>query len=216
MKALKFVLAFCVLALSANAQRIFELPQIWKFKLDSTNLGVKEKWYAEDLDDSHWADIKVGQLWESQGYDYDGYAWYRLEFSLLGDWGNDNVFVIFGGVDDMYDLYLNGKFIATHGDLEKHVTVYSTFTSTDLTPFINRSGENTLAVRVLDWGGGGGIWRPPIAIVSDVKPFRPGGQIVRDMAKDHPEWALPRWAKGTGLAFLNEHFFHHRNQFTIV
>jgi len=201
MKAIKFCLVLCVFALSASAQRIFELPQIWKFRLDSTNVGVKEKWYAEDLNDSHWADIKVGDLWESQGYDYDGYAWYRLNLSLPGDWGKDNVFLIFGGVDDMYDLYLNGRFIATHGDLEEHITVYATFTSTDLTPFINRSGENTLAVRVLDWGGGGGIWRPPIAIVSDVKPFRPGGQIVRDAAKDHPEWPLPRWAKNKGLAW---------------
>jgi hypothetical protein len=201
MRTLKFLLALCIAAPFTTAQRLFELPQTWKFKLDSTNVGVREDWYAQNLDDSHWADIKVGQLWESQGYDYDGYAWYRLKLSLPGDWGNDNVFVIFGGVDDMYDLYLNGRFIATHGDLEKHISVYSTFTSTDLTPFIDRSRENTLAVRVLDWGGGGGIWKAPIAIVSDVKPFRPGGQVVRDMAKDHPEWPLPRWAKGTGLAW---------------
>jgi hypothetical protein len=201
MQTLKFFLALCILALSANAQRFFELPQTWKFKLDSTNVGIKEKWYGKDLNDSHWAEIKVGELWESQGYDYDGYAWYRLKLKLPGNWGSGRVILIFGGVDDIYEVYLNGKYIASHGDLEKHITVYSTFTSTDLTSSINRSGENVLAVRVYDWGGGGGIWKPPIAIVSDDRPFRPGGELIRDAAKDHPEWALPRWAKGTGLAW---------------
>jgi hypothetical protein len=201
MKNLKLLLALSIAVLPVNAQRLFELPQTWKFKLDSTNIGVKEKWYAEDLDDSRWANIKVGELWESQGYDYDGYAWYRLKLKLPEDWGNDKVILIFGGVDDMYDVYLDGKYLGSHGDLDKHITVYSTFTSTDLTPFISRSGTNILAVRVLDWGGGGGIWMPPIAIVSDDKPFRAGGQLIRDAARDHPEWALPWWAKGTGLAW---------------
>jgi hypothetical protein len=201
MKTLRLLFVLCILALSVNAQRLFELPQTWKFKLDSTNIGIKEHWYAKDLDDSHWADIKVGELWESQGYDYDGYAWYRLKLKLPEDWGSDKVILIFGGVDDINDVYLNGKFVGSQGDLEKHITVYSTFTSTDLTSFINRSGDNLLAVRVYDWGGGGGIWKPPIAIVSDDKPFRPGGELVREAAKQNPEWALPRWAKGTALAW---------------
>lgn len=186
---------------SGSAQRFMRLPESWKFRLDSANVGVSQQWFGETVNDSKWNTIKIGSIWEDQDYEYDGYAWYRVRFSLPKDWGNDSVFVILGGVDDIYDLYLNGKLVASHGDLEKHVTVYSTFTSTDLTALVLRTGENLLAIRVYDWGGGGGIWKQPMAIVSKVKPFMPGDVFLREAAEKHPEWAVPRWAKKKGLAW---------------
>jgi len=197
------ILVFSALLLTSfsSAQRSMRLPEICKFQLDPSNVGVEEKWFSGTFDDTNWKTIRLGSLWEDQGYDYDGYAWYRVKFTLPAEWGNDSVFVVFGGVDDIYDLYLNGTYIASHGDLEKHITVYSTFTSTDLSSIVRRSGENLLAVRVYDWGGGGGIWKQPIALVSEVKPFMPGELFLREAAEKHPDWALPRWSRGKGLAW---------------
>ncbi len=195
------LLSGLLLLTSAAAQRFMKLPEVCEFKLDSSDVGLRDQWFSETLDDSKWKTIKIGTLWEDQGYDHDGYGWYRIRFTLPKDWSKDSVFVVFGGVDDIYDLYLNGKYIASHGDLEKRITVYSTFTSTDLSSIIRRSGENLLAVRVYDWGGGGGIWKQPIALVSEVKPFMPGELFLREAAEKHPGWALPRWSRRKGLAW---------------
>ncbi len=50
----------------------------WKFKT-----GDDEKWEAKNYNDNDWDSIIVPGYWESQGYkDYDGFAWYRKEFTM--------------------------------------------------------------------------------------------------------------------------------------
>ena len=36
-----------------------------------------------DFDDSQWDIITVPSCWQTEGYDYNGVAWYRMEFPCL-------------------------------------------------------------------------------------------------------------------------------------
>ena len=50
----------------------------WKF-----HTGNDKSWKSPDFNDDDWNKINVPSVWENQGYeDYDGYAWYRLQFNL--------------------------------------------------------------------------------------------------------------------------------------
>jgi hypothetical protein len=45
--------------------------------------GDDPAWSTMDLDSSTWKSVQTGVPWEEAGLaDYDGYAWYRLEFGV--------------------------------------------------------------------------------------------------------------------------------------
>jgi len=90
----------------------------------------------------------------SIGYTVGGIGWYRKEFSAHGE----HVELRFDGVYQNADVWLNG----TH--LGFHPYGYTSF-AFDLTPHLNRTGRNVLAVRVDNsgrnsrWYSGSGIYR---------------------------------------------------------
>ena len=101
-----------------------------------------------EFDDRYWAEIRTG-TWESQGYQYDGCAWYRTVFDL-NDLNSPRL--VFEGVDEQAWVWLNGKFLGYHDGWDK--------------PFsfpldqVAVKGKNTLCVLVFDSAYQGGIWRP--------------------------------------------------------
>lgn len=173
----------------------------WKFHLEQQNEGASGEWFRSDLSESGWSSISVGELWETQGYPYDGYAWYRVRFRLPAFWGTERIYLVFGGVDDIYDVYVNGEKVGSHGSIEKKITVYTTVTVTDVTDHVRRDQDNTLAVRVYDWGGGGGIWKDPIALMSNREMAISPSDYVREYAKQHGDLAMPYWAQGKGVSW---------------
>ena len=57
---------------------LINLEGDWKFKT-----GDNIKWKETNLNDNSWNHLFVPLHWDSQGYkDYDGFAWYRLEFDV--------------------------------------------------------------------------------------------------------------------------------------
>ncbi len=69
------------------------------------------------FNDSAWATIAAGKTWEAQGYKgYDGYAWYRRKVSIPAAWSGAPITFVASGVDDEYDLFVDGKKVAHHGD----------------------------------------------------------------------------------------------------
>jgi len=98
------------------------LNGLWNFRLDPKNLGEHfpdqlaythrhdARWMAPDYDDSDWEKINVPACWQTEGYDYNGVAWYRTTFPRPFAKGADNrAWLQFKGVDYTCDVWLNGR-----------------------------------------------------------------------------------------------------------
>jgi hypothetical protein len=152
----------------------------WRFRPDPDEVGLKEDWQGlghNDGDGSGWSDIKVGQHWESQGWPaLDRWAWYRLRAAVPETWKDRPVYLSFEGVDDLYELYVNSHLVARHGDLATRVDTFNERFSHDLRPYVKPGDINLIAVRVYDWYGAGGIFRP---VTLGTTAFSTAGEIVR-------------------------------------
>lgn len=134
----------------------------WRFKPDPKIVGVAENWQRLDLalDDS-WSTIKVGKHWEGQGWPrLDGWAWYRLDVTLPKEWAGETYYLSFEGVDDHFQAFVNGTKVGEGGDHINRRTAFDERSSHKIS-HVAKAGERcTIAVRVLDWYGAGGIHRP--------------------------------------------------------
>jgi hypothetical protein len=120
-----------------------------------------------DFDDSRWRRVSVPHDWgveqpmspdkgSCQGYLPGGIAWYRKHFRATDA---PKQYVYFEGVYNNSEVYLNGHLLG------KRPSGFASFMY-DMTPYLNRTGENVLAVRVNHseendsrWYTGSGIYR---------------------------------------------------------
>ncbi len=132
--------------------------------------GDQEEFKNVDFDDQVWATTAVPGGWEKDALpDYDGTAWYRLHFPVTGEmrakWPETgSMTLILGAIDDADETFLNGQKIGSSGEFPPaKVTAWDQprFYMFDVGLL---AATNVLAVRVSDWGGGGGIWRGPMVI----------------------------------------------------
>ena len=143
------------------------LPEKWKFKT-----GDNPEWAASSFDDSKWGEITPGIVWEKQGLPgYDGYAWYRVTFTIPSKFRKDaqnygGFSLQLGKIDDVDFTYLNGELVGKTGELPpKYITKYDE-SRVYVIPAakIHWDQANTLAVRVFDSTGNGGIYGDPILL----------------------------------------------------
>ena len=148
-----------------------QLPDPWRFRWDPDDRGVDEGWSADDVDTSAWPEITTDGPWEAQPIgiqwrkehhkDYDGFAWYRTTFEVERDAGKPQVRLVFGAVDEACVAWVNGRRVLERpfpykGDTDSWQRAFEL----DVTEAVRYDRPNTLAVRVEDNAGAGGIWRP--------------------------------------------------------
>lgn len=144
-----------------HADRVPLNERKWRFHPDPDVVGVDRGWASADLDDTAWAEIEVGQHWESQGYAaLDKWAWYRLRVEVPERWQGRPVYLTFEGVDDCYELFVDGKLVARRGDPVARKDTFNEKFSHDLSTVLKPGTSAVIAVRVYDWYGAGGIFRP--------------------------------------------------------
>ncbi|AKC88403.1 9-O-acetylesterase [Pseudoxanthomonas suwonensis] len=113
---------------------------------------ASEAFAAAQLDDSGWSTIRVPSLWEAQGYPgMDGVAWYRTTFELSEREAAAGVVLGLGQIDDSDTTWINGQRVGGIANGYNVPRVYQ------VPAAVLRAGLNTIAVRVEDGGGGGGI-----------------------------------------------------------
>ena len=148
---------------NANAQSKLSIDLLntaWKFKT-----GDNKIWSVAAFDDAAWQNIKVGDYWESQlGTEYDGIAWYRTSVNIPKSWRRtakraDSLTIKLGKIDDADETFFNGILIGATGKFPpESITAYDTereyFIPENL---IKYDLPNTIAIRVADWGGNGGM-----------------------------------------------------------
>lgn len=138
----------------------------WKFIL--SDMGSEEA-SCPNFDDSLWEDVSLPHDWSVKGklspdnascmgYLPTGIGWYRKHFSA-NQFCADSVFVYFEGVYNRSAVYLNGHLLGYRP------SGYNSFMY-EMTPFLNRGGDNVLAVKVdhsrnadSRWYTGSGIYR---------------------------------------------------------
>ena len=141
----------CVLALGcARAQTSFGASSLfndgWTFTLgDPAGAG------APAFDDARWARVQLPHDWSVRGtlspdnasctgYLPTGIGWYRKHFQGR-DLPDGKLFVYFEGVYNRSSVYLNGHLLG------ERPSGYASFLY-ELTPYLDREGDNVLAVRV--------------------------------------------------------------------
>src|ERR1051326_681558 len=132
--------------------------------------GDNLQWKATTFNDAAWKVIKTSIMWEEQGYDYDGYAWYRFHFKLPSSiktrsYWKDTLRFYLAKIDDVDETFLNGEKIAQTGSFPTDNGGYDTkydesreYHVATNSKLLRWDKENVLAVRVYDGGGGGGIF----------------------------------------------------------
>jgi hypothetical protein len=161
-----------------HAERTNLVAVPWRFRPDPKNEGLAQGWHRRALaSEEGWKDIRIGAAWESQGYPaLDGWAWYRLEVEIPARWQGRDVFLSFEGVDDVYELYINGEEAGQGGDLATKKDAFNEKKSHNITQFVKPGERAVLAVRVHDWYGAGGIFRP---VTLGTVGFSPGKELLR-------------------------------------
>lgn len=78
---------------------------------------------------------------------YNPVGYYRTEFTLPGDWDGRETFISLQAVRSAYYLYVNGKQVG-------YTTDSYTAHDFNITPYLNESGSNTIALKVYRWSIG--------------------------------------------------------------
>ena len=129
----------------------------WKFTADPKNRGHLQNYFAPGLKDSKWKKIRCGYWSDPWNRDYDGYAWYRIRFTLGKKPECNAVELRFTGVDESAWVWLNGVYI---GCRDKGPSAWNQPFQLDVTQEIKWGQENVMAVRVINTGDEGGIYNP--------------------------------------------------------
>jgi alpha-galactosidase len=161
--ALVFILSYT--ALSAQNQGHI-LLQNAKFIT-----GDDKAWSKPDFNDNDWKEIKVGQVWQSQGFpQYHGYAWYRIHIVIPSSLKNnaswkDSLRLYLAHVNDVDETFLNGIKVGQIGGFPDepggYVSKWPSVRQYHIAannPIIHWDKENIIAIRVYDGGGTGGIF----------------------------------------------------------
>ena len=161
-----------------HEEKVSLAEKVWRFKPEPPGADVVKEWSSPALAlDAGWKDIHIGSAWESQGYPaLDGWAWYRLSVKIPEGWKDRSVYLSFEGVDDMYELYAGGRLVARCGDIATKKDTFNERRSHDITAFVKPGEECVIAVRVYDWYGAGGIFRP---VTLGTAGFAEGPEMLR-------------------------------------
>ncbi|MBN1556153.1 MAG: DUF4981 domain-containing protein [Phycisphaerae bacterium] len=143
------------------------LDGLWKFHLAKTPEAAGERFADPAFNDARWDEIDVPSNWTTRGYDKPIYTnvkmpiptdpphvpaddnptgCYRATFTVPAGWRGRETFLCFDGVESMYYVWVNGRFVG----MGKDSRLPSEF---HITPYL-KTGKNTLAVKVIRWSDG--------------------------------------------------------------
>ncbi|MDD5694391.1 MAG: glycoside hydrolase family 2 TIM barrel-domain containing protein, partial [Bacteroidales bacterium] len=121
-------------------------------------LDIPHDWSIEDIPGTNSPFDSTVVNGVSSGFTRCGIGWYRKHFSVASEAENEKVILRFDGVYMNSDVWVNGYHAGNH------FYGYSPF-EYDISPWINFSGDNVIAVRVNNdsvrcrWYSGSGIYR---------------------------------------------------------
>lgn len=132
-----------------------ERVQSWLQAIEQNDAGYENGqpvWAKADHDDAAWPTMMVPQLWEDDALPgYDGIVWFRKTFDAPATWQGQDLELNLAQIDDVDVTWFNGIEVGQTG-------TYNQLRSYTVPAQSVKPGRNVITVRVLDTGGGGGIW----------------------------------------------------------
>ena len=124
--------------------------------VESQDAGRRQKWHDPRLQETDWTSVTLPGPWEKANLPgFDGVVWYRRKVEIPQAWAGKPLTLSLGPIDDTDEAYFNGRRVGRTGydvpDPHTRSRVYEV--SADLV----HAGTNTLAVRVVDLRGAGGL-----------------------------------------------------------
>lgn len=134
-------------------KNIEEGMKTWTDQVQNQDAGKINKWEYADLADTDWPIMPLPTLWENAGLpDFDGVVWFRKTIQLNASDLNGDAVLSLGPIDDSDDTYVNGTKIGSTWEQYDKRRIYK------IPKGLLHAGTNVIAVKVIDSGGGGGIW----------------------------------------------------------
>jgi sialate O-acetylesterase len=132
--------------------------------------AAKPAWSEPSFDASSWKRMRLPQFWEEAGLPaYDGVVWFRRTFELPREWAGRDLILSLGPVDDRDTTFVNGVRVGA-------LSQWDAPRSYRVNASLLKPGTNTIAVRVLDTGVGGGIYGKPEQL--KIEPADSGSAIA--------------------------------------
>jgi len=124
-------------------------------------------WKDLTLDDSRWPTIKVPQLWENELGELDGTLWFRKTITLQREDVGQPAMLDLSMIDDADETFVNGVKVGSTNS-------YNAKRTYTIPASLLKEGKNVIAVKVVDTGGGGGIYGEE----NDVRLVTQAGRII--------------------------------------
>ena len=115
-------------------------------------------WAEASFDDSSWGEIAVPGFVQDQGLDgFSGFMWVRKTVDIPAAWAGKELTLTLSAIDDNDFTYFNGVEVG-------HTEGCLALRSYKIPASLVKAGKATVAVRVMDTGGKGGIFGDPEGI----------------------------------------------------
>lgn len=132
-----------------KAKRREEIIQQADAKVNATG-------FKPDFDMGKWKSMDLPVLWEEADTSmrsFDGFVWFAKKVTIPSRHADKALTLHIGKIDDQDITWFNGEKVGSTNS-------YSVSRAYEIPANLVKSGENTVIVRVLDTGGGGGMYGP--------------------------------------------------------
>lgn len=151
-------------ALQTRIEKYKERIVNWEIKTSEEDKGYQSEtpWYMPELNDHDWLNIAQSDLWNTHEFkNVSGSFWFRKELSIPIKNIKKDAHIYLCRVDDLDSTYFNGVKIGGYPNRDR-VRDYK------IPVALLREGKNQLTVRVMNWGGTGGmILEDPMKLIVD-------------------------------------------------
>lgn len=139
----------------AAARRLWDAKTDDAWAASGGKTAIDKAFTTAEFDDKAWGELKAGTPWEDAGVAdlsaFDGVVWLRGHVRLTAKEAQQAAKLYLGDIDDADETWINGvKLGRTIG--------WQTSRVYDAPQGALRAGDNVIAIRVVDTGGGGGLW----------------------------------------------------------
>lgn len=127
----------------------------WRLRMMQADKAFEDGravWAESSFDDSSWGEIAVPGFVQDQGLDgFSGFMWVRRDVEIPAGWAGKELTLTLAAIDDNDFTYFNGVEVG-------HTEGCMAFRSYKIPASLVKAGKATVAVRVMDTGGKGGIF----------------------------------------------------------
>lgn len=129
--------------------------------------GTAGRWDDPSLDDQAWGEVILPRVWEELGrpelVDFDGVVWFRKHVTLTAEQAAKPSTLHLGTVDERDTTFVNGAKVGETID-------YRVERAYPVPAGLLHAGDNIIAVRAIDEGGGGGLRSTADKLFLDLGP----------------------------------------------